>query len=110
MRRSLPSIVRHASFGVSIDLATGRRWSDINSLRYDLGEGAMAEKRIAIEPGKKSGQPAIRGLRIAVWNVLGWMAAGMDEETILSDDPELKASYFPAVFDYPLHEGRRVAL
>jgi uncharacterized protein (DUF433 family) len=62
-------------------------------------EDAMDE-RITIEPGKRSGQPCIRGLRITVWNVLGWLAAGVNEETILADYPELESADFPAVFDY----------
>jgi uncharacterized protein (DUF433 family) len=74
------------------------------------GEAAMEENRITIESGKRSGQPCIRGLRITVWDVLGWLAAGMDEETILSDYPELEAADFPAIFDYASRVGRRVAL
>ena len=70
----------------------------------------MEENRITIEPGKRSGQPCIRSLRITVWDVLGWMAAGMDKKTILSDYPELEAADFPAVFDYASRVGRRVAL
>ncbi len=31
----------------------------------------MDGNRIPIEPGKRSGQPCIRGLRITVWGVLG---------------------------------------
>jgi uncharacterized protein (DUF433 family) len=38
--------------------------------------------RITIEPGKRSGQPCIRGLRITVWDVLNWLAAGMTEQQI----------------------------
>ena len=60
----------------------------------------MEESRIPIEPGKRSRQPCIRGLRITVWDVLGWLAAGVDEETILADYPELEAADFPAVFEY----------
>jgi len=60
----------------------------------------MEENRITIEIGKRSGQPCIRGLRITVWEVLGWLAAGMDEDTILSDYPELEAADFPAIFEY----------
>lgn len=48
------------------------------------------ESRITIEPGKRSGQPCIRGLRITVWDVLGWLAAGMKQEQILEDYPELE--------------------
>ena len=62
----------------------------------------MEETRITIEPGKRSGQPCIRGLRITVWDVLGWLAAGMDEDQILAD--------FPAIFEFAARVGRRVAL
>jgi len=73
-------------------------------------EAAMEDNRITIEPGKRSGQPCIRGLRITVWDVLGWLAAGMDEDQILADYPELEPADFRAVFDYALRVGRRVAL
>ena|SRR5258708_26856944 len=33
--------------------------------------------RITVEPGKRGGKPCIRGLRITVWDVLGWLGAGM---------------------------------
>ena len=57
------------------------------------------EERITIEPGKRSGQPCIRGLRIMVWDVLGWLAAGVKEEQILADYPELEPADFRAIFD-----------
>ncbi len=66
--------------------------------------------RITIEPGKRSGQPCIRGLRITVWDVLGWLAAGMNEEQILTDYPELEPADFRAVFDFAARMGRRIAL
>ena len=77
--------------------------------RYDLGGEVMVE-RITIEPGKRSGQPCIRGLRITVWDVLGWLASGAKEEQILADYPDLEAEDFPAVFEYATRMGRRVAL
>ena len=40
---------------------------------------------ITIEPGKRGGRPCIRGMRIAVSDVLGWLAAGMSHEEIVSD-------------------------
>jgi uncharacterized protein (DUF433 family) len=70
----------------------------------------MEGDRITIEPGKRSGQPCIRGLRITVWDVLGWMAAGVKEEQILADYPDLEADDFRAVFEYATRVGRRVAL
>jgi len=70
----------------------------------------MTENRITIEPGKRSGQPCVRGLRITVWDVFGWMAAGMTMEQILADYPELELADFPAIFDYAARVGRRVAM
>jgi uncharacterized protein (DUF433 family) len=70
----------------------------------------MDENRITIEPGKRSGQPCIRGLRITVWDVLGWLAAGVSEEQIIIDYPELEKDDFRAVFEYAARVGRRVAL
>jgi uncharacterized protein (DUF433 family) len=70
----------------------------------------MDENRITIEPGKRSGQPCIRGLRITVWDVLGWLATGRSEDQIITDYPELERDDFRAVYDYAARVGRRVAL
>ncbi|MDI3258472.1 MAG: DUF433 domain-containing protein [Sinobacteraceae bacterium] len=40
---------------------------------------------ITIEPGKRGGKPCIRGLRITVYDVLGYLAAGMTPEQIIED-------------------------
>ena len=48
--------------------------------------------RITLEAGKRSGKPCIRGLRIAVYDVLGWLASGMNISEILEDFPELEAA------------------
>ena len=63
-----------------------------------------------IEPGKRSGQPCIRGLRITVWDVLSWLAAGMSEQEIIGDYPELELDDFPAEYEFAARMGRRVAL
>jgi uncharacterized protein (DUF433 family) len=68
------------------------------------------DERITIEPGKRSGQPCVRGLRITVWDVLAWLGSGMTEDQILADYPELEPADFRAVFDYASRVGRRVAL
>ena len=44
---------------------------------------------ITIEPGKRSGKPCIRGMRITVSDVLEYLASGMTEAEILQDFPEL---------------------
>lgn len=70
----------------------------------------MMTQRITIEPGKRSGQPCIRGLRITVWDILSWLAAGMSEQEILDDYPELESEDFRAVYEFAARIGRRVAL
>jgi len=44
---------------------------------------------ITIEPGKRSGKPCIRGLRITVGDVLGYLASGMTHAEVLRDFPYL---------------------
>lgn len=44
---------------------------------------------IVIEPGKRGGKPTIRGMRITVYDVLSYLAAGMTHEEILGDFPYL---------------------
>ncbi len=70
----------------------------------------LVNSRITIEPGKRSGQPCIRRLRITVWDVLSWLAAGMTESEILEDYPELEQDDFRAIYEYAARIGKRVAL
>jgi uncharacterized protein (DUF433 family) len=65
----------------------------------------MDGARITIEPGKRSGQPCIRGLRITVWDVLGWLAAGRTEDQIIDDYPELEKDDFRASTTMPHGPG-----
>jgi uncharacterized protein (DUF433 family) len=44
---------------------------------------------ITVEPGKRGGKPCIRGMRITVGDVLGWLASGMSREDIKADFPEI---------------------
>lgn len=46
---------------------------------------------ITVEPGKRSGKPCIRGLRITVYDVLDYLASGMTDAEILRDLPGLTA-------------------
>lgn len=55
---------------------------------------------ITIEPGKRGGQPTIRGMRITVYDVLKMLASGMKEKEILSDFPELTKKDIKAVLSY----------
>jgi uncharacterized protein (DUF433 family) len=47
------------------------------------------KKIITIEPGKRGGKPCIRGMRITVGDILGWLAAEMSFEEIIADFPEI---------------------
>jgi uncharacterized protein (DUF433 family) len=63
--------------------------------------------RITIEPGKRGGRPCIRGLRITVDDVLGWLGAGMTEDEILSDYPDLEKADFAAVYQFAADATRQ---
>lgn len=47
--------------------------------------------RITLEPGKRGGRPCIRGMRVTVYDVLSYLAAGMTVAEILDDFPYLAA-------------------
>jgi uncharacterized protein (DUF433 family) len=47
------------------------------------------ENIITIEPGKRGGKPCIRGMRVTIYDVLSYLAAGMTTEEILEDFPYL---------------------
>jgi uncharacterized protein (DUF433 family) len=63
---------------------------------------------ITIEPGKRGGRPCIRQMRIAVADVLGWLAAGMSHEEILRDYPELTEDDIRACLAYAADRERRL--
>lgn len=57
-------------------------------------------KLITIEPGKRGGKPTVRGLRITVGDVLGWIAAGMSWREIMDDYPDLTEEDIRACLAY----------
>jgi uncharacterized protein (DUF433 family) len=59
-----------------------------------------AHPRITIAPDKRDGKPCVRGMRISVNNVLGWLAHGMTEGQILEEQPGLEKEDFPAVYAF----------
>ena len=63
---------------------------------------------ITIEPGKRRGRPTIRGLRITVADVLGWLATGMSHQQILADYPELTEEDLRACLAYAADRERRI--
>lgn len=65
-------------------------------------------ERITIEPGKRSGQPCVRGLRMTVGDVLGYLGAGMTVEEVLADFPDLEAADIQACLLFAAELTRRV--
>src|SRR5436190_5852370 len=63
---------------------------------------------ITIEPGKRGGRPCIRRMRIAVADVLGWLAAGMTHQAIIADYPELTEEDILACLAYAADRERRL--
>ena len=55
---------------------------------------------ITIEPGKRGGKPCIRGMRITVYDILEYLAAGMSHEEILEDFPYLTEDDIRACLSY----------
>lgn len=65
---------------------------------------------VTIEPGKRGGKPCIRGLRIAVYDVLENLAAGMTHEEILKDFPYLNETDILACLAFAADRERKVEL
>ena len=63
---------------------------------------------ITIEPGKRSGKPCIRGMRITVYDVLEYLAGGMSEDEILDDFPYLTREDLKACLAFAADSERRV--
>ncbi len=66
------------------------------------------KKIITIEPGKRGGKPCIRGMRITVNDILGWLAAGMTIQDILSDFDELTAEDIYATLSYAADRENKI--
>jgi uncharacterized protein (DUF433 family) len=63
---------------------------------------------IVIEPGKRGGRPTIRGMRIAVADILGWLAEGMTYSQIIADYPEITETHIRACLAYAADRERRL--
>lgn len=62
--------------------------------------------RITLEPGKRSGKPCIRGMRITVQDVLEYLASGMSMEEILDDFPYLQKEDILACLSYAANKEK----
>jgi uncharacterized protein (DUF433 family) len=62
---------------------------------------------ITIEAGKRSGKACIRGMRITVYDILSYLAAGMEINEILADFPELTRDDILACLAYAADVEKR---
>ena len=65
---------------------------------------------ITIEPGKRGGKPCIRGMRITVYDVLSYLAAGMTHQQILDDFPFLTQEDILACLSYAADRERQTVV
>jgi uncharacterized protein (DUF433 family) len=67
-------------------------------------------QHITIEAGKRGGQASVRGMRITVADVLGWLAEGLSHDDIMEDFPELTDDDIRAVLAYAAARQRRTVI
>lgn len=60
----------------------------------------LVSARVTVVPQVRSGQPIIRGTRITVWDILGWLGGGLSESEILRDFPELSSEDIKATLQF----------
>jgi uncharacterized protein (DUF433 family) len=63
---------------------------------------------ITIDPNVRFGKPCIRGHRITVYDVLGWLASGMTEVEIVHDYPELNIDDIRACLSYAAEREHKI--
>jgi len=64
-------------------------------------------ERIGVDPNVRFGKPCVRGTRISVGDVLGYLAGGMTEDEILRDFPQLAREDVRACLAYAAERERR---
>jgi len=65
---------------------------------------------ITIDPNKRFGKPCIRGMRITVYDVLGWLASGMSRQEIIEDFPELTDEDITAALAYAADREHKIRI
>jgi uncharacterized protein (DUF433 family) len=68
----------------------------------------MSERqRITMDPAIRGGKPCVRGMRIAVHDVLSYLASGMTEAEVIGDFPELTHEDILACLAFAANAERR---
>jgi uncharacterized protein (DUF433 family) len=64
-------------------------------------------ERLTLDAQVRFGKPCIRGTRVSVGDVLGYLAGGMTEDEILRDFPQLVRDDIRACLAYAAERERR---
>jgi uncharacterized protein (DUF433 family) len=64
---------------------------------------------IEMRDGVRGGKPCFVGTRIAVYDVLEYLAGGMSAEQIVADFPELTDAHIRAALEFAARRERRLA-
>jgi uncharacterized protein (DUF433 family) len=71
--------------------------------------GVELMELIETRSGVRSGKPCFVGTRIAVYDVLDYLAAGMTTDQIVADFPELSEQHVRAAIEFAALRERRLA-
>ncbi len=66
------------------------------------------EERIVLDPEVRFEKPTVRGTRITVGDVLGYLAGGMSEDEVLADFPQLAREDIRACLAFAADRERRI--
>lgn len=66
-------------------------------------------ERIVLDPEIRFGKPVVRGTRLTVGDVLGYLAGGMSEQDLLADFPVLTREDIRACLAYAADREHRSA-
>ena len=96
--RDLPAL--SVGKGIIGSLIFRHCWSTLLIMSY--------QDRITIDPAQRGGKPCIRGLRITVYDVLEYLASGMNEGEILNDFPDLTREDIRACLEFAADRERKL--
>lgn len=65
---------------------------------------------ITIDPQVRFGKPTIRGMRITVYDILGWFASGLTMKEIMEDYPELTENDIKAALAYAADREHKIKI
>lgn len=64
-------------------------------------------EHITVDPEVRFGKPCVRGTRITVGDVLGYLASGVSEQQLMDEFPQLTRDHIRACLAYAAERERR---